>query len=135
VSDVADRDLARPGAAPLVGRGDAAAWGGAAGAGRAGARGRAAPWREHQPAVHLAQAVPRFRAEFDLPSAEPLVPAFAAVELAPMPEAIDTADGPVADTAATAGVIEIELPRGRVRIAGDVAPAVVTAALRALIRR
>lgn len=77
----------------------------------------------------------RFRTEFDLPSAEPLVLAFAAVELAPMPEAMDTADGPVADTAATAGVIEIELPRGRVRIASDVAPAVVTAALRALVRR
>jgi hypothetical protein len=33
-------------------------------------------------------------------------------------------------------VIEIELPQGgRVRIVGEVAPAVVTAALRALVRR
>lgn len=34
------------------------------------------------------------------------------------------------------GVIEIELPEGgRVRISGSVDPAVVTAALRALVRR
>jgi len=78
----------------------------------------------------------RFRAGFDPPPAEPPVPAFAAVELAPMPEATETADGPVADAAATAGVIEIELPQGgRVRISGAVAPAVVTAALRAIMRR
>jgi transposase len=78
----------------------------------------------------------RFRVEFDLPPAEPAVPAFAAVELAPMPETTHTADGRVADAVAPAGVIEIELPGGgRVRIAGDVAPAVVTAALRALVRR
>ncbi|HEX6142483.1 MAG TPA: transposase [Geminicoccaceae bacterium] len=78
----------------------------------------------------------RFRAGFDLPPAELPVPAFAAVELAPKPETSGTADGLVADAVAPAGVIEIELPRGgRVRIAGDVAPAVVTAALRALVRR
>ena len=77
----------------------------------------------------------RLRAEFDLPPVEPPVPAFAAVELAPMPETTDTADGTVADGVAPAGVIEIELPRGRVRISGEVAPAVVTAALRALTRR
>jgi hypothetical protein len=35
-----------------------------------------------------------------------------------------------------AGVIEVELPQGgRVRISGAVEPAVVTAALRALVRR
>ena len=80
----------------------------------------------------------RFRAGFDPPPAEPPVPAFAVVELAPMPEATETADGPVAgaDVASSAGVLEIELPQGgRVRISGAVAPAVVTAALRALMRR
>jgi hypothetical protein len=41
-----------------------------------------------------------------------------------------------ADALTPGGVIEIELPRGaRVRISGEVAPAVVTAALRALMRR
>jgi hypothetical protein len=40
------------------------------------------------------------------------------------------------DAAAPAGVIEIELSRGRwVRISGSVDPAVVTAALRVLVRR
>ena len=79
----------------------------------------------------------RFRAEFDPRPAEPPVPAFAAVELT-MSGLTETADGPVAgaEVATSAGVIEIELPQGgRVRIAGDVAPAVVTAALRALVRR
>jgi transposase len=79
----------------------------------------------------------RFRAEFDPPPAEPPVPAFAAVELT-MPGSTETAGGPVAeaDVTTSAGVIEIELPQGGwVRIAGDVAPAVVTAALRALVRR
>ena len=78
----------------------------------------------------------RFRSQLGRPRAEPPVPAFAAVELAPVPQSADTADGRVADAVAPAGVIEIELPGGgRVRIAGDVAPAVVTAALRALVRR
>ena len=77
----------------------------------------------------------QFRAEFDPPPAKP---AFAAVELA-MPGSTETAaDGPVAgaDVVASTGVLEIELPEGgRVRIRGDVAPAVVTAALSALVRR
>ena len=87
--------------------------------------------------MNLDLEVERFRTEFDPPPAEPAVPAFAAVELA-MPASTETADGRVAgaDVAASAGVLEIELPQGaRVRISGDVAPAVVTAALRALIRR
>ena len=37
---------------------------------------------------------------------------------------------------ASGGVIEIELPQGaRVRISGEVAPTLVTAALRTLVRR
>jgi hypothetical protein len=41
-----------------------------------------------------------------------------------------------ADAPTSGGVIEIELPQGaRVRISGKVVPAVVTAALRALVRR
>ena len=76
----------------------------------------------------------RFRTDLDLPPAEPAVPAFAAVELA-IPGSADGAAAE-ADVAAFAGVLEIELPQGgRVRIAGEVAPAVVTAALRALMRR
>ena len=80
----------------------------------------------------------RFRAAFDPPPVEPPVPTFAAVELGPLPGPRGTADEPAgADVAASAGVVEIELPEcgGRVRISGAVDPAVVTAALRALVRR
>ena len=69
---------------------------------------------------------------------EPPAPAFAVVELAAVPGARETSDEAMAATDAltSAGVIEIELPQGaRVRISGEVAPAVVTAALRALMRR
>jgi transposase len=80
----------------------------------------------------------RLRAQLGLPAPAPGMPAFAAVEVAPAslsPEA----PGQVAsrpDAAAPAGVIEIELARGGwVRISGSVDPAVVTAALRVLVRR
>lgn len=80
----------------------------------------------------------RFRTELGFPTALPPAPAFAAVELAPVPGSPAFSGEPVseADPVAPGGVIEIELPeRGRVRISGNVEPAVVTAALRALVRR
>ena len=91
----------------------------------------------------------RFRTERGLPTTAPLAPAFAAVELAAVPEvpeetgeALAGCKGPSApqvsepDTVTRGCVIEIELPQGgRVRISGDIEPAVVTAALRALVRR
>ena len=82
----------------------------------------------------------RFRGELSLPAIEPARPAFAAVELAPaqgFPEAAEQQPVAEADAVmAAAGVIEVELPQGgRVRISGAVEPAVVTAALRALMRR
>jgi transposase len=80
----------------------------------------------------------RFRSELGRPRAEPPVPMFAAVELAPARDVSETAEQPVAEADAVrpAGVIEIELPQGgRVRISGAVAPAMVTAAVRALVRR
>jgi hypothetical protein len=57
--DVAGGDLSRAAAPALVGGGQAAAGGGDADAGRDGAGGGATAWGEHQPAVHLAQAVAR----------------------------------------------------------------------------
>ena len=73
----------------------------------------------------------RFRAEVRFPrSALPLVPAFAAVEIAP--------SAPMGATEASvpSGLIEIELRGGeRVRISGAADPTVVTAALRALVQR
>jgi transposase len=80
----------------------------------------------------------RFRTESGLPSAVPPAPAFAAVEVAPAPEApAETGEAaPEADAVMVGGMIEIELPKGgRVRIWGRVEPAVVTAALQALVRR
>ena len=80
----------------------------------------------------------RFRGDLGPPPTEPPAPAFAVVELAAVPGARETSDETMAATDAltSAGVIEIELPQGaRVRISGEVAPAVVTAALRALMRR
>jgi hypothetical protein len=63
---------------------------------------------------------------------------FAAVEVASVLEA-PAATGEAAPQSAAmmaGGVIEIELPKGRrVRISGRVEPAMVTAALRALVRR
>ena len=61
----------------------------------------------------------------------PSVPGFAAVEIAPArpPSVADVVPAP-------SGLIEIELPGGdRVRISGAVDPAVVAAALRALVGR
>jgi transposase len=80
----------------------------------------------------------RFRAQLGLPAPAPGMPAFAALEVAPVslsPEAPGEAGSrPVQPHAP--GVIEIELPRrGRLRISGSIDPAVVTAALRALVRR
>jgi transposase len=67
----------------------------------------------------------RLRAQLEMAAAVAPAPLFAAVEIGPEP-----------DPVALAGVIEVELPRGgRVRISGDVEPALVTAALRALVRR
>lgn len=80
----------------------------------------------------------RFRGEFRRAPIEPPAPAFAVVELAAVPEARETSGEALAaaDAPTSGGVIEIELPQGaRVRISGEVAPAVVTAALRALMRR
>ena len=64
------------------------------------------------------------------------MPAFAAVEVAPasLPPETPARRGHV--PRAPAGVIEIELSRGGwVRISGSMDPAVVTAALRVLVRR
>jgi hypothetical protein len=80
----------------------------------------------------------RFRTESGLPTAVPVAPAFAAVEVAPVLEApAETGEAaPQSDAMMAGGVIEIELPKGRrVRISGRVEPAMVTAALRALVRR
>jgi transposase len=79
----------------------------------------------------------RFRTESGLPTAVPVAPAFAAVEVAPVLEApAETGEAPQSAAMMAGGVIEIELPKGRrVRISGRVEPAMVTAALRALVRR
>jgi transposase len=75
----------------------------------------------------------RIHAQLGLPAPAPGMPAFAAVEVAP---ASLSPEAPGPDVAAPAGVIEIELSRGGwVRISGSVDPAVVTAALRVLVRR
>jgi transposase len=78
----------------------------------------------------------QFRVDLGPPAAAPMPPDFAAVMIAPA--APPTADGMEAPSGASApcGLIEIELPQGeRVRIAGTVDPAMVTAALQALVRR
>ena len=80
----------------------------------------------------------RFRGELGQGPTEPPAPAFAAVELIAVPGATPTSDEVMAAAGAptSGGVIEIELPHGaRVRISGTVAPAVVTAVLRPLVRR
>jgi transposase len=80
----------------------------------------------------------RFRGDLGLAPTEPPAPAFAAVELVAVPGATPASDEAMgaADAPTSGGMIEIELPQGaRVRISGAVAPAVVTAALRALMRR
>jgi transposase len=74
----------------------------------------------------------RFRAEVGFPAPAPAVPGFAAVAIAP--PLVPAAAGEAAE--APPGLIEIELAGGgRVRIAGAPDPAVVTAALRALVGR
>jgi transposase len=80
----------------------------------------------------------RFRTESGRPTAVPVAAAFAAVEVAPVLEApAETGEAaPQSDAMMAGGVIEVELPKGRrVRISGRVEPAVVTAALRALVGR
>ena len=74
----------------------------------------------------------RYRGDLGLPA--PVPPAFVAVELVGARPPTETSEAESRPHAP--GVIEIELPRGgRVRISGSVEPAVVTAALRALVRR
>jgi transposase-like protein len=78
----------------------------------------------------------RFRTESGLPAAVPPAPAFAAVEVAPVSEVAAETAALESNAVMAGGVIEIELPKGgRVRISGRVEPAVVTAALRALVRQ
>jgi transposase len=73
----------------------------------------------------------RYRGDLGLPAP---AAAFAAVELVAARPPTETSEAEVQPHAP--GVIEIELPRGgRVRISGNVEPAVVAAALRALVRR
>ena len=75
--------------------------------------------------------------QLDVAAATAPAPLFATVEIAPPGEAsgVGAAASEVKATA-PGGVIEIELPRGgRVRISGSVEPALVTSALRALVRR
>ena len=86
------------------------------------------PWRK------------RFRAELSLPAIEPAGPQDRRLplELAPVPGASEIAGAPLTgtDSVTSGGLVEIDLPQGgRVRISGSVEPAVVTAALRALVRR
>jgi transposase len=78
----------------------------------------------------------QLRVELDPPAAAPTPPGFAAVMIAPA--APPTAKGMEAPSgaSATCGLIEIELPEGsRVRISGAPDPAMVTAALQALVGR
>jgi transposase len=78
----------------------------------------------------------RFGTDLGLPPAMPPVPAFAGVELVQAAPEMARERWMGSDSVTSGGVIEIELPRGgRVRISGEVTPAVVTAALRALVRR
>jgi transposase len=78
----------------------------------------------------------RFGTDLGLPPAVPPVPAFAGVELVQAASEMARERWMGSDSVTSGGVIEIELPRGgRVRISGEVTPAVVTAALRALVRR
>jgi transposase len=77
----------------------------------------------------------RFRTQPSLPAPPGLLPTFAAVEVAPVQCPSEETE-PRPNTMASGGVIEIELPHGRrVRITGGVEPAVVTTALRVLMRR
>ena len=74
----------------------------------------------------------RYRGDLGLPA--PAAAAFAAVEFVAEHPPRATSEAEVHLPAP--GVMEIELPRaGRLRISGPIDPAVVTAALRALVRR
>jgi transposase len=74
----------------------------------------------------------RYRGDLGLPA--PAAASFAAVELVAERPPTATSEAEVHPPAP--GVIEIDLPRrGRLRISGSIDPAVVTAALRALVRR
>jgi transposase len=78
----------------------------------------------------------RYRGDLGLPAPAPApaAAAFAAVEFVAARSPTETSEAEVHPHAQ--GVIEIDLPRrGRLRISGCVDPAVVTAALRALVRR
>jgi hypothetical protein len=79
----------------------------------------------------------RFRAQLGFPAAPPAAPAFAAIEIAPASAVSMASDsGSEPDGVAHAGVMKIELPRsGRIRISSSIEPAVVTGALRVLVRR
>jgi transposase len=79
----------------------------------------------------------QLRAQLDVAAGSAPAPLFAAVEIAPAGEASGAGEA-ASKVKATApvGLIEVELPRGgRVRISGRVEPALVMAALRALVRR
>ena len=79
----------------------------------------------------------QFRGELGLPRSAPAMPAFAAVTLTPADTSLPV-EGTLAGSGmpTSPGVIEIELPQGeRVRIAGMVDPAMLTAALQVLVRR
>jgi transposase len=79
----------------------------------------------------------QLRAEAECPAPAATVPGFAAVTIAP-PAAwpAPAADAVLPDAPTPSGSIEIELPNGgRVRVSGAADPAVVTAALRALVDR
>jgi transposase len=78
----------------------------------------------------------RWRAQFEVPAIGAPPPTFAAVEIAPPGEASGVGEAASEVATAPIGLIEVELPRGgRVRISGRVEPALVTAAVRALVRR
>src|SRR6185312_6037657 len=101
-ADGPGRDLPGAGAPALVGGRQAAAGGRDARAGRDGARGGAAARGQHQPALHLAQAVARGGPGFPAPA--PTMPGFAAVAITPplAPATADAAEAP-------SGLIEVEL--------------------------
>lgn len=78
----------------------------------------------------------QLRAELDRPAAAPVVPAFAAVMIAPAASPTTGRMEEPLGASVPCGLIEIELPQGgRVRISGTPDPATVTAALQALVRR
>jgi transposase len=79
----------------------------------------------------------QFRVDLAPLAAAPTTPGFAAVVIAPSaPPPIAGGMEALSGTSTTSGLMEIEMPDGgRVRISGAADPAVVKAALRALVRR